>query len=234
MEYKISNVRKPKIKNMEYGMQNVIYSIFRVPRSVRGSMLLELLVVIGILAVILAIGAQSVSVSLRSGKISGERDVAVGLAGEALEAVRGATEERWQNIYNLTKSSQNYYTATSSGKWIIATGTEVIALNNASYTRSFTVANVSRDLSTRAIETTYNADHDDPGTQLITVTVSWSGGVPFTTSEYFFRWKNKACNQSSWSTGGSGSATSTCQNSTYDTKDSAVDTAGVPGSLRLQ
>ncbi len=198
-------------------------------------MLLELLVVIGILAVILAIGAQSVSVSLRSGKISGERDVAVGLAGEALEAVRGAAEERWQNIYNLTKSNQNYYPVPSSGRWIIATGTEVIALNNASYTRSFTVSNVSRDLGvSRAIETTYDSEHDDPGTQLVTVTVSWPGGLPFVTSEYFFRWKNKACNQSSWSTGGTGDTTHTCSNTTYDTKDSAVDTTGVPGSLRLQ
>ena len=202
--------------------------------TLKGSMLLELLVVIGILAVILAIGAQSVSVSLRSGKVSGERDIAVGLAGEALEGVRGASEERWQNIYNLTKTSQAYYPVASSSKWSIATGTETITLNTTAYSRSFIVTNVSRDPATRQIESVYVGANDDPSTQLVTVTVSWSGGVPFVTSEYFFRWKNKACNQSSWSTGGSGSATSTCENATYDTKDAAVDATGVPGSLRLQ
>lgn len=202
--------------------------------ALKGSMLFEILIVIGILAIILAVGAQSVTVSLRSGKISGERDIAVGLAGEALEAVRASTEERWQNIYNLTKSTQSYYPATSTGKWTIATGTEQITLNNAVYTRSFIVENVSRDPSTRLIETSYNTLHDDPSTQLVTVTVSWSGGLPFTTSEYFFRWKNKACEQSLWTTGGSGTATSTCGNALYDTKDSAIDTTGTPGSIKLQ
>ncbi len=205
-----------------------------VTRSLKGSMLLELLVVIGILAVILTIAAQSVSVSLRSGKVSGERDVAAGLAGEMLEAVRGASEENWQNIYARTKVAQNYYAATGTNGWVIATGTEQIALNTAVYTRSFIVANVSRDPNSRLIESTYVGGHDDPSTQLITVSVSWPGGVTFSTSEYFFRWKNKACDQSTWTTGGSGTATSTCQNTSYDTKDSWVDTTGVPGSLRLQ
>jgi len=210
-----------------------VYSLWK-HTSYKGSMLLELLVVIGILAVILTIAAQSVSVSLRSGKVSGERDVAVGLAGETLEAIRGVGEESWQNLYSLTKSSQSYYATTSSSRWIVATGTEQIALNNTVYTRSFTVTDVSRDPTTRLIESTYVSAHDDPGTQLVTVNVTWSGGMSLSTSEYFFRWKNKACNQSSWTSGGSGSATSTCQNASYDTKDSWVDTTGVPGSLRLQ
>ena len=213
---------------MEYGIWNSkrIHPMFRL----RGSLLLELLIVIGLLSIILTIGAQAVSVSLKSGKIAGERDVASGLAGETLEAVRGATEEKWQNLYTLTKTSQNYYATTSVNKWVIATGTETITINNAIYTRYFTVSNVSRDPSTRLIETSYNSANDDPSTQQVAVTVSWTGGVPFTTSDYFIRWKNKVCNQTSWSSSGS-SGVKTCPDTTY----SSSTNLGTPGeSLQIQ
>lgn len=198
--------------------------------SLRGSLLLELLIVISILAIILSIGAQSISLSLRSGKVSGERDVATSLASEALESIRGATEEKWQNLYNLTKASQNYYATTSSNKWVISSGTETIPVNLASYTRYFTVNNVSRDPATRLIETAYNAAHDDPSTQQVTVTVSWVGGLPVTVNEYFFRWKNKVCNQTSWSSSGS-SGVKTCPDTTYG----SATNLGTPGaSLQVQ
>lgn len=233
MEYKIQKINKLKtedgILNIEwvYSTFNIQSSIFRAPR---GSLLLELLVVISILAVILSIGAQSISVSLTSGKITGERDVASSLASEALESVRGATEEKWQNIYTLTKASQNYYATTTANKWVIATGTETIVVNNASYTRYFVVNNVSRDPSTRLIETSYNSANDDPSTQQVTVTVSWNGGLPFTINEYFLRWKNKTCNQTSWTSSGS-SGVKTCPDTTY----SSATNLGTPGaSLQVQ
>lgn len=198
--------------------------------SVRGSLLLELLIVISILAVILSIGAQSISVSVRSGKISGERDVAISLASESLEGVRGATEEKWQNLYDLTKASQNYYATTSANKWVVLSGTENIAINYATYTRYFTVNNVSRDPSTRLIETSYNSAHDDPSTQQVSVTVSWVGGAPITVNEYFFRWKNKVCDQASWTSSGS-SGVKNCPDTTYSNSVNL----GTPGTtLQVQ
>ena len=196
---------------------------------VKGSLLLELLIVIAILGIILTVGTQAVFVSLKSGKVSGERDVAVGLASEALEAVRGVSEEKWQNIYNLTRASQ-YKVATSSNKWTVASGAETIPLNNTTYTRYVVVNNVSRDPATRMIETSYNSAHDDPSTQQITVTVSASSTDPVIISEYFLRWKNKACNQTSWS-GGVGSGLKTCPDTTYV---SSIN-LGTPGaSLQVQ
>ncbi|MCX6756709.1 MAG: hypothetical protein NTW35_00940 [Candidatus Nomurabacteria bacterium] len=217
-------------KNSKFYSKHSKFYILPKTFHLKGSLLLELLIVISILAVILAIGAQSISLSLRSGKISGERDVATSLASEALESVRGATEEKWQNLYTLTKASQNYYATTSSNKWIISSGTETISINNAIYTRYFTVNNVSRDLSTRLIETSYNSLHDDPSTQQVTVTVSWVGGVPVVVNEYFFRWKNKVCNQTSWSSSGS-SGVKTCPDTTYG----SATNLGTPGaSLQVQ
>ncbi len=161
----------------------------------RGAFLLELLIVIALLGIILGVSAQAVYVSMHSGKVSGERDVAMGLASEALEAVRGVTDEKWHNIFNLTKSTQAYYATITDSRWTIATGTATTTLNNSLYTTSIIINNVSRDESTRLIDTGANYD---PSTQKVTVTVSWTGGDPVAISDYFFRWKNKVTNQTSW------------------------------------
>lgn len=196
----------------------------------KGALLLELLIVISLLAIILSVGTQAVYVSLQSGKISGERDIAVGLASEALEAVRGATEEKWQNIYDLTKASQHYKVVPSGNKWTLATGDEAIAINNASYTRYVVIENVSRDAGTRMIDTGTNYD---PSTQKVTVTVSWPYADPVVMTDYFLRWRNKVCNQTDWS-GGAGSGVKNCPNTSYDSISPAgtIDTAG--GTLKLQ
>lgn len=204
-------------------MQNFIYTT---GIRKRGALLLELLIVISLLAVILSVGTQAVFVSLQSSKVSGERDIAVGLASEALEATRGVAEEKWQNIYDLTKGSP-YHMVQTGNKWATSTGSEIISLNNASYTRYVVIDNVSRDASTRMIDTGNNYD---PSTQKVTVTVSWSYADPVIISDYFLRWKNKVCNQTSWS-GGTGSGTKTCPDTTYVSSTNL----GVPGaSLQIQ
>lgn len=205
-------------------------------RSVsRGGLLLELLIVIALLAVILSAGAQGVYVSLQSTKVSGDRDAASGLAAEGLETTRSVAEEKWQNIYSLTKGSQHYHPVQSGNKWTLATGDETISLNNAVYTRYVVIDNVSRDNTTRLVDATYNTPNDDPSTQKITVTVSWgtSATESFTVTDYFFRWKNKVCNQTDWS-GGAGSGVKNCPDNTYESISpaSTINTSG--GQLKLQ
>lgn len=197
----------------------------------RGALLLELLIAISILAVVLSVGTQAVYVSMQSGKTSAESDVAIGLANEALEAVRGTAEEKWQNIYDLTgKGTTHYKTVQSAGKWTLVAGDEAIQLNTANYTRYIVVSNVSRDLSTRAIEISYNAAHDDPSTQQVVVTVSWQGtGSPVVVSDYFIRWRNKVCPQTSWTSSGSSGA-KPCADTTYET----ATNLGVPPFTSLQ
>ena len=202
-------------------------------RGQKGALLLELLVVIALLAVILSVGAQAVYVSLRSGKVSGERDVAVGLASETLEAVRSTAEEKWQNIYSLTKATQNYFPTQSSNKWILSSGVGTVVVNGITYSRSVVIDNVSRDQTTRFIESSYTSADDDPHTQKVTVTVSWPNADAVTLSDYFFRWRNKVCSQTGWSTAGSGSTVQSCPTTSYDTKDAAID-ASSGTSLKVQ
>lgn len=175
--------------------------------------MLEVLVAIAVVAAVVGIGSQMIIGSLRSSKISNERNAALGLVEETFEAVRNSSSERWQNIYDLTKDSVQYYPQQFSGKWQVAAGTENIVINSIAYTRYFTVSNVSRDPTTRDIENTYNAGNNDPSTQKIFVTVSWPNADAITSSEYTTRWRNKACLQTSWQSAGSG--TSTCPTSNY-------------------
>lgn len=223
-------------------------STFNIQHSTqkRGALLLELLIAISVLAIILSVSTQAVFVSMQSGKTSAESDVAIALASEALEASRGIAEEKWQNVYNLTKGSHYHPVSSSGNKWTLSASIEAIQLNTANYTRYITIQNVCRDTIADSRSITGITDTDgtlttcttstgtfDPSTQKVTATVSWQGnGSPVAVSDYFIRWRNKVCSQTGWTTGGSGTTVKTCPDTNYDTKDAVVDTTG--GSLKLQ
>jgi hypothetical protein len=192
-----------------------------------GQLLLEILVAVAAAAVIVTLGAQTTYVSIKGNKVAGDKNVALGLAQETLSAIDGVATEKWQNVYNLTKGSTSYYVATSSGKWIVATGTQSYSLNNISYSRSFVIQNVCRATSTRSIlgitdatgsATTCatNGGAHDPSTQKVIITITWPETDPLSESAYITRWRNKTCTQTEWSTGGEGPA-GTCPSLLYST-----------------
>ena len=201
-----------------------------------GALLFELLIVISLLAIILFFGANAIFLSMKSNSISGERDHAYLLANESLEAARSITEENWQNIYSLSKDSTHYQTVQSGGKWVFSVGDETIVFNNVTYTRYVTIDSVSRDNTTRNILGSYSSIYDDPNTQKITVNVSWTNSTPVTESGYLFRWKNKICLQTVWTTQTTPTDTSVSCNPTpttnYFSKDAGIDTS-VSGQLGL-
>lgn len=210
----------------------MISKIKQINKKNAGSLLFELLIVISLLAVILSVGANAVYLSLRSNQISGERDIAGALASESLEAVRAVTEENWHNIYSLTKNT-HYYPSEQAGKWILNAGDENVNINNIIFTRYVTIENVSRDNLSRNILNSYDSYGDDPSTQKVTVTVTWPGGNPIIISEYFFRWKNKICNQSDWSAG-QGSGVKNCADQSHGgiSPSGTINIQG--GQLKLQ
>lgn len=200
-------------------------------KNQKGSLLFEMLIVISLVAIILTVGANSVFLSMRSGKVSGERDTANSLASVVIESVRAITEEDWQNIYSLNKGTTHYYPSDTGGKWILVEGDETININGLTYTRYLTIDNVSRNLTTGEIETEYVENNDDPGTQKVTVKVVWSDALPVEISEYFFRWRNKVCAQTEWTTAEPGNDVEDCNTISYDEKDNSIDTSD--GKLKL-
>lgn len=203
----------------------------------RGQLLLEILIAVGVAAVVLSVVSQLVLVSLNSNKATVESTIAENLVQEEFKAVGAIAFSKWQNIYNLTKATTSHYFATSTGGvWATSTGDEIISLNGLSFTRYFTIANVCRDDVSRAIITTDGVppctagNSDDPSTQKITVTVSWAGGA-ITRSDHLTRWRNRTCVQTSWVSGGS-TGTTTCPATAYDTQTD-IDNTTVPGSIML-
>lgn len=201
----------------------------------RGVMLLELLIAIAAAAIVFSLGAQLAYVSARSSKIAADTTVALGLLSETHEAIRAASSEKWQNVFNLTKNAA-YHSEVSSGKWILVSGIATTTVNGLDYGRSFTVQNVCRtqtnqilgditgisDTNGTLTTCTTSGGVYDPSTQKVTVAVSWIGSDGIATSEYVSRWHNKICNQSLWQTSGSSGAKNCPDNTTYDVKDSGV------------
>lgn len=205
-----------------------------------GSLLLEMLVVIGVVAIIGSMTAQLVFASLKSGRFSTDEGDATFLADEAMTAVQAAAFEQWQYVYLppdgtgdavTGKGSTNHYRPVQvGGAWRLTGGDETIVLGNSSFTRYFTVSNVCRDNTTRDIAACGAGAGDDPSTQEITVTVGWNGGS-MNRSAYITRWQNQICSQSSWT--GVGTGTTTCSTTEYDSK-AAIDLTTTPGSVMLQ
>ncbi|MBI4812073.1 type II secretion system protein [Candidatus Falkowbacteria bacterium] len=196
----------------------------------QGFLLLEILISIAVLILILSLGAQIGLVSFQANKISREKDVALNLLNETLEAVRMVSDEKWQNLYNLTKIDRHYYPQQSGGKWIFVQGDEAIAINGVNYTRYFVVENTSRDPATNDIQPVYNELNEDFSTQKVSVFVSWLGAEPLSSSQYIFRWRNRVCSQTEWQLAGS-TGVKICPDTSYDTKTDSIATGA---SLQLQ
>lgn len=100
--------------------------------------------------------------------------------------------------------------------------------NSITYNSNFYIQNVCRDnaqatavldvTATDGTTTTCTSPYVyDPSTQKITASVSWTGGVTLTRSEYITRWKNRACVFTNWSTADGGSSVKEeCPTAFYD------------------
>lgn len=214
----------------------------------RGALLLEILVATAILGIILSIGSQMVFVSLQSNKMAGDRDVAVGILNETIEAVRAIGDGRWQTIFELAHNGTHYYPVALNGTWAVSAGgsDESILVNGINFMRYFIIENVSRcnDGSRGVASSTTcspgNNYSDDPSTQKVVVSVGWNGGEPIVQTEYVIRWRNKVCPQTNWSAGKSFPAdpapSSPCNTSpnSYFSDDGNIDNTSMPGSIKLQ
>lgn len=193
--------------------------------SQRGQLLLELLIVIAVLAIVGTLGTHVIYLSMTTDKRAVEKSTALGLTEEMAAQVEAIAGEKWQNIFLLTKNS-SYHAASSSGKWIAASGAEVAPLNGINYTRQFIIQNVCR-MTTKQITGitdgggvgttctgTPEVDMYDPSTEKVTMTVSWSNADPFSESIYLMRWRNTVCSQTGWTTSGA-SGVKSCPDSSY-------------------
>lgn len=128
-------------------------------------MMVEVIVAISIIVVsvlaAMTVTQKSISVSRQALHTS----QASFLLEEGAEVARILRDNAWSNISSLS-SGTNYYPV-FSGTWTLSTTSSTVGI----FTRTITVTSVNRDNTTADIATTGT---NDPGTKLITVTVSWN------------------------------------------------------------
>lgn len=101
------------------------------------------------------------------------------LLEEGEEAVKILRDNNWTNISNLN-SDATYYPTFSGGTWTLSGTPNQVGI----FTRTVIVSTVNRDAGTADISLNGS---DDPGTKLVTVSVSWlEGGVITSRSLKFY------------------------------------------------
>lgn len=192
--------------------------------SQKGSLLIEILVAITVIGIIAGIAAQAIVASLDSNAVAGARGQQSDLLAEMMQGISASSDGSWNNLYSLAADGSHYHVAIANGKWVITSGDDTVSVVPRTFIRYFTVTNVSRDPTTRAIESTYNTSHDDPSTRLVQAYVVSSTTNTLSVNEYFFRWRNQICDQNAWASSGL-SGTTTCTSGAYNSSSNIT-----PGS----
>jgi Tfp pilus assembly protein PilV len=134
----------------------------------KGFLMIEVLVVASIITVsvlaILGVAERSLHASSKSAHTA----QAVFLLEEGVEAVKILRDNSWNNISSLTQGV-DYYPSFSGGTWILSSTPSQVGI----FTRTVSITSVNRDASSGDISV---SGTDDPGTKLVTVTVTWTEG----------------------------------------------------------
>ena len=134
----------------------------------------------GVSTVEVLVAAAIISIAVLSATAVAQKSIAIArqslhssqaafILEEGAEAVRILRDNGWANISGLA-SATDYYLVFSGGTWTSTTTANTVGI----FTRSFTVTGVNRDITTSDIVTSGGVD--DPGTKLITLTVTWEEG----------------------------------------------------------
>jgi type II secretory pathway pseudopilin PulG len=142
-----------------------------------GQSLIELLLAIGLLAIVIP-SILTVFVVSRQGKPQQlERTKAVAALQEAEEAIRTIRQTNWDDI----ATNGTFHPIISGSKWTLETGVETID-SETSLTRQIDIEDVYRDNTGKIVpegdDTTL-----DPSSKKVTITVSWQKPYPSSMSE---------------------------------------------------
>jgi len=149
--------------------------------SEKGQTLIELLLAIGLTAIILPAILTGL-VASRSGKVQQAlRLEAVALLKEAQEAVRNVREKDW----NTFAVNGTFHPQISASSWILATGSATID----GFTRQVVISDVERDANGAIVLTGGTLD---PSTKKVVTTISWTTPTPsfVTSTTYIARLDN--------------------------------------------
>lgn len=205
-------------------------------RAREGQTLIEILIGLGVAAIIIGGAVYSLVFTLSSGTENQKKQAATGLATELISQTRTVADADWLGIYNLpSKGTSTSYYIMASGSILIATsGYETATVDDENYEVFFSLENVSRDVSDNITE---SEGIDDPSTQKITAKVRWPAGgtspSEFSVSDYITRWRTKVFRQDDWSGGLNLTATTTETTTKISSSTDFIDINAASGTIRL-
>ncbi|MDO8585250.1 MAG: prepilin-type N-terminal cleavage/methylation domain-containing protein [bacterium] len=199
-----------------------------------GQSLLELMVAIGISALLIGGAATVIALALRVDAVNKPLQGALFAAQGLIDNIAVLGEADWRgNIGALSPAPATYYVDSLGGDLAILSGAETLVIDAVQYTRYFTIEDVTRD-TTGAIATPGTLD---PSTKKITATAEWQEGVStpkFSLVKYVARSaRNTSSAQVDWS-GGSGQVGTFAASDKYDVAGAGIDTVSQPGTIKLQ
>lgn len=140
----------------------------------RGIAAVEMLVGIGIVALILVFTTHAIMRFINTGNDIAEKTQALYLAEEALEVVRFLRDDNWDTISDLTNDTAHYLDIDSGA--ISITGTPEIIEG---FKRSFYISDVYRDNNDSIVASTTVGSSADTSSKYVTAVISW--GTPTST-----------------------------------------------------
>jgi type II secretory pathway pseudopilin PulG len=138
----------------------------------RGISLVEVLIGVALFAVVVLFTANALALYFDNATTVREHVKANLLAAEGQEMVRGIRDLNWNTIEALNIGN-SYYLDIDPTTIALGTTPETI---DGTYTRTVTVANAYRDADDDLVASSAPGASIDPGSRLVTVTVSWGGG----------------------------------------------------------
>ncbi len=183
--------------------------------NTRGQSLVEILIAIGIGAILIGGATTAIIAILRSNLETRNVQIATSLSQEYLDSVQSLAESNWHTIYSPPSSkgvSSQFYLTASSTSFVIVTGTTSTVIEGRTFTRYFSIENVNRNLcgageiSTDASSTCTSGlgsvgITDDPSTQKITIIVNWPENRSISKAQYLTRNIDRVFVQTDWSGG---------------------------------
>ena len=89
---------------------------------------------------------------IRSNEIAGKTQVAASLAVALSDNLVSMAEANWNNIYGLSKGAANkYYVATSTGQFVVQSGTEQAFVSGFPFSRYFYIEMRSATAAERSV-----------------------------------------------------------------------------------
>jgi len=221
--------------------------LWLVKNQSRGQSLVEIIIAIAIGAILLGGGTAAIVPILRSNTEIKNAQTAASLAQQHLDSLSAMAESSWHIIYTPPAgkgpSSQFHLRATSTTYQIIS-GTTSTVMEGRTFTRYFSIENVSRDFCGAGDITTNTTTGctsgpgtvgvaDDPSTQKITAIVGWPENRSLSKIQYLTRSVNRVFRQTDWSGGPNQEGPITSENERFATS-TGIDAASTPGSIKLQ